>query len=324
MKDANFIELVEKYQKGICTDSEKMMVENWLDSLASDENEFREFSGEEKLALKGKMQQAIKQKIALNRSARVIPFYRRVQFLRIAAILALAIGLGFYAGPFGRDIFNLKNETLLLTSNGITQKVILSDGSIIWLKGKSTLSYPEEFLDKNREVSLNGEALFEVAKDPSHPFIIHSGGFVTRVLGTSFNIRKIGKKMEVVVFTGKVTVSGLNSPHPLVLLPEEKAVFISGNTSVNKEIYHEKNEYLAGTEYNMNFEDSRMEDILSKIESKFDVKVKVEDPKILNCLITADFTDQSLQKTFELLCQALNGRFEIEGNTVKLQAEGCE
>ena len=97
--------------------------------------------------------------------------------------------------------------------------MILEDGSIIWLKGNSSLTYPEHFVNATREVSLIGEALFEVAKDASHPFVVHSNGMNTKVLGTSFNIRPIGNHVEVVVFTGKVAVSLANSSKRILVLP---------------------------------------------------------------------------------------------------------
>jgi ferric-dicitrate binding protein FerR (iron transport regulator) len=83
----------------------------------------------------------------------------------------------------GYDTFDLKNETFQAFSNGKTKKVILEDGTIIWLKGNSSLTYPEHFVSATREVNLIGEALFEVAKDASHPFIVHSNGMNTRFWG---------------------------------------------------------------------------------------------------------------------------------------------
>jgi ferric-dicitrate binding protein FerR (iron transport regulator) len=65
----------------------------------------------------------------------------------------------------------------------------LYDGTKIWLSPSSALQYQDQLVNSLREVTLDGEAFFEVAKDKKHPFIIHSGRMQTEVVGTSFNIK---------------------------------------------------------------------------------------------------------------------------------------
>lgn len=322
MKDLKLIVLIDKYQQGNCTPAEKLIVEEWMNSLAIEENAFEEINEKEKLAIKQRMFAKIKEEIKPLPNE-TVKLFNWAAYVKIAAIFVVFIGLAVSL-VLAYDVFDWKNETLQASSEGQTKKVMLPDGSIIWLKGKSTLTYPEHFDQATREVSLSGEALFEVAKDAKHPFIVHSGNMDTRVLGTSFNIRPIGKHIEVVVFTGKVTVSLANTNKQLLILPSEKAICMPAEKEIKAQTNVQKEEYLANTEYNMNFEDAQMSEIIKKIEAKFDVKVKLTDNTVANCLITADFTDQSLVKTFEVLCQTLNGTFEIENNSVWLKAEGCK
>ncbi len=322
MKDLKIIALIEKYQQGSCTPAERILVEEWLESLANTEETFETLKHTEQDAIKQKMHQNIKQQIAAD-AVQPIRRFNWNNIIKIAASVVVFVSVLLVIGPTGYDIFDWKNESLEVSSVGKTQKIILSDGSIIWLKGNSTLTYPEHFVNQNREVSLKGEALFEVAKDSQHPFIVHSGGMDTRVVGTSFNIRPLGQHIEVVVFTGKVTVSLANSNQQLLIRPSEKAICMPTEKQIKAQENTRKDIYLADTEYNMNFEDAKMSEILSKISAKFDVSVELTDKTVANCLITADFTDQSLVKTFEVLCQILNGSFVIEGSKVYLKAEGC-
>lgn len=111
-------------------------------------------------------------------------------------------------------------------SSANISKVILPDGSIVWLKAYSKLSYPEQFSDTNREVKLEGEALFEVAENPKKPFVITCGELKTTVLGTSFNIRANRKDIEVNVLTGKVALSSEYSDSNMILLPNEMGCLI--------------------------------------------------------------------------------------------------
>lgn len=77
----------------------------------------------------------------------------------------------------------------LVTKTGSRTYIKLPDGTSVWLNAGSKLDYPEQFHGSNREVVLEGEAYFEVAKDAEHPFLVKTTACAIRVLGTSFNIR---------------------------------------------------------------------------------------------------------------------------------------
>lgn len=80
----------------------------------------------------------------------------------------------------------------------------------------------------------------------------------------------------------------------------------------------------AGTEYNMSFEDARMQAVIQRVEQKFNVTVGVSNPRINNCLITADLTDQSLQKTLAIISTITPIKYELnKNNMVTLRGDGC-
>jgi len=185
----------------------------------------------------------------------------------------------------------------------------------------------EEEDDQTPDVTLLGEALFEVTKDPSHPFVIQCGELTTTVLGTSFNIKSREKNIEVVVLTGKVSLTSASDKEGIVVLPNEKAVYNGLNKQLVKVETVKKAEKIAAvasTEYRMDFDDTRMGEIIRRIEGKFNVTVTMSDPKLGNCMITADFTDQSLDMTFNMISQALGFEYEINGNQISLRGTGCE
>src|SRR3546814_15170548 len=86
------------------------------------------------------------------------------------------------------------------------RREILPDGSIVWLKPNTWISFPPTFASSKREVKMEGEAFFEVTTDASSPFVVYSGDLVTRVVGPSFNITAYGEGTmeEVTDYTGKV------------------------------------------------------------------------------------------------------------------------
>jgi ferric-dicitrate binding protein FerR (iron transport regulator) len=199
-------------------------------------------------------------------------------------------------------------------------KQILSDGTIVWLKGNSRLAFPAKFGDNKREVTLEGEALFEVAKDEEHPFRIYCGTLTTTVLGTSFNIRDTGEEIAVSVLTGKVSVASQKTEQRIIY-SNESIVYSETHATVEHAHPTETaiHEFTRGTEYAMAFNDASMIEVIQRIEKKFEVGINLKDTAILKSLITADMTDQSLENTMEIIGQALNLDVEIRGRIVSLQ-----
>ena len=103
---------------------------------------------------------------------------------------------------------------------GDKASINLPDGSKVWLNGDSKITYAEDFRNKTREVHLSGEAFFDVAKDKTKPFIIHTRTIKLKVLGTSFNVRSYDneKETETALVHGSVEVTLRNRPDQKILL----------------------------------------------------------------------------------------------------------
>lgn len=205
----------------------------------------------------------------------------------------------------------------------LSNKVILEDGTIVWLKNNATLDY-SHFTAEDRQVALSGEALFEVASSKEHPFVILCGNYEARVVGTSFNINANYNSVELTVLTGVVKLSSLKTDSSVFVNPREHVVFRE-NITVEKtqSVPEELTLMIANTQYDMHFEDTRMADVVKRIESKFDVKVTMKDNDIGNCMISADFTDQSLPLTLSMISEALGFQYEINDGNVIISGAGC-
>jgi len=337
MKELEFKQLIERYQQGLLSEREKQLLDEWFDAMGQD-NVHHLWTTENKLNLKKNILQQIEGKEIKTAAGaelgsvplRSLPFSWRGSYFRaayrIAASILLLGTISYFVWQFsGAELSAV--QVLQTTATGNINKVLLSDGSIVWLKGNSMLTYPEEFSgNERRHVTLQGEALFEVTKDPSHPFIIQCGELTTTVLGTSFNIKSSEKNIEVVVLTGKVSLTSASDKKGIVVLPNEKAVYNGLKKQLVKveTVKEEKIATVASTEYSMDFDDTRMSEIIRRIEGKFNVEVTMSDPKLGNCMITADFTDQSLDRTFNMISQALGFEYEIDGNQISLRGTGCD
>lgn len=148
---------------------------------------------------------------------------RMVSLMRYAAIALVVVFLGALAF-FGLD--DPKAGMLVVATADKAQEVTLPDGTHVWLNEQSQLSYPATFDNDERQVELDGEALFEVTKNPRKPFVVTSGAMSTRVLGTVFNMnaRKGAARQEVSLLEGKVEVKDLATQSTVELQPNEKAM----------------------------------------------------------------------------------------------------
>lgn len=342
MDEFEFKRLIERYQQGLLSGRKKQLLDDWFNAMGQD-NVHNLWTPEDKLSLKKKILQQIEGKERKasggaeparrtapvgNLPLRILPVSRRGSYFRAAYRIAasvLLVTVSYFVWQFPGAKPD-SAQVLQATASGNINKVLMSDGSIVWLKGNSILTYAEKFSGSERRVTLQGEALFEVAKDPAHPFIIQCGELTTTVLGTSFNIKSSERNIEVLVLTGKVSLTAAGHKEAVVVLPNEKAVFdrVKKQLARIETAKEEKTATVARTEYSMDFEDTPMSEIIRRIEGKFNVSVTMHEPGLGNCMITADFTDQSLARTLRMISRALGCEYEIDGKEISLRGTGCE
>lgn len=326
MNEKEFAELIRRCLSGEASSEEASLLEKWLE-LRAERKLADEIPPEEKEAIKAAMFARLASKI----KERDVPETRAnrtrpTTFYRAAAAIALLCLLSYSLLTWKPDSIVEKVTVIHSLSTGASKKIILSDNSIVWLKGNSSIVYPEEFDRDARNVTLTGEALFEVSKDLDHPFIIACGGLTAKVLGTSFNIKSSKDDIEVFVLTGKVALSSKGNNEALIVNGNEKAVYHTAADQMAKVgvTEAEKTEKISGTEYSMRFHATRMKEIIRRIEGKFEVTVSLSDPRLNNCTITADFTDQSLDRTLSMISQTLDIDYEIAAGKVTLRGTGCD
>lgn len=147
---------------------------------------------------------------------------RRLVWTRYAAALTIVVVGGAVA------LWSmLKNPQMTtVTANGRVLAVTLPDSTKVWLNKNGTISYPRNFDGDERRVELTGEALFEVTKNPTKPFIVNSKGVETRVLGTVFDFKtEAGNgQEEVTLLEGRLEVSGLDGEGKVIIKPNQKAI----------------------------------------------------------------------------------------------------
>lgn len=180
--------------------------------------------------LKGILPGDMKERMWMNvQKATIYKRKRNYRWIAAACAVLLLSVLGYQS--FSDRTFSPAATVATKTFPDDIRLLRLPDGTRVWVNENTEIQYPEQFADNRRAVALKGEAFFEVAKDPSRPFIITSGAITTTVLGTSFNVKAYaGAQPEVHVRTGKVKVEGghntvfLEKGYAAMLPPGGKAV----------------------------------------------------------------------------------------------------
>lgn len=162
---------------------------------------------------------------------------RRIQPLTITKIAA-SILLVCLAGWVLILMLNRPEEFVALDT---IREIQLKDGSTVWLNKHSKLLVAADFNESVREVTLEGEAYFEVAHNPEKRFTVNSPNVQTQVLGTKFNVRNDEKNnVEVIVTEGKVSVA--SPEHALLIVKDESAFYWAERKSLLKDEHADQNQ----------------------------------------------------------------------------------
>jgi len=173
-------------------------------------------------------------------------FKTLIKGLSIAAIFILVIGINWiYYSKSVNTKLNNGNE--VFAKPGAKSKIILPDGTVVWLNSGSKLSYSGKFKDSVRSVELDGEAFFDVVKDAKHPFIVHTSGIDIRVLGTAFNVKSYESDptIETTLIRGLIEVVKKNesSGSKIIVKPHEKLIFNKADQSLISALKMEETKY---------------------------------------------------------------------------------
>jgi transmembrane sensor len=261
----------------------------------------------------------------------------------VAASFILFFVFTYRSMPGGK-IKHSAAENTVTTKPGSKSKLQLPDGTQVWLNADSKITYDENFLGETREVQLTGEAYFDVTKDKEHPFIIHTQTIDLKVLGTAFNVRSYAneKNTEASLIHGSIEITVKNNPDKKIILkPEEKLIIqnaLSGEKSqmVNKkpvkqdqplmvlDKIHFKEKDSSATEImwvknKLAFDKESLEDIASKIERWYDVKVLIKDDKLRESEYSGVFTDETLPEVMEALRLSGNFKYSISKKEITIR-----
>jgi transmembrane sensor len=251
----------------------------------------------------------------------------RTAIVSSACILVLAAGLFFLMKP-GKNIQSIPSfgrQKYFVAKKGAKSRIRLTDGTTVLLNGDSRIACITDFQGATREVELSGEAFFDVVKDKTRPFTIHTASIDLNVLGTSFNVRSYSneKNTETSLLSGSVEVTLRNSPDKKIILkPSEKLLVRNGMEptwvlnqegkrkerplpilSMTKVRFDEDSSALetSWTRNSLEFDEEDLDVIARKIERWYDVVVVIKNEGLKKRKFTGIFENKPLHQVVEAL-----------------------
>ncbi|MBT1711849.1 FecR domain-containing protein [Fulvivirgaceae bacterium PWU5] len=333
MTQEEFRYLLKKYKTGVATSAERELIEQWYDTLGR--GELTHMSPDEELALEKQFRAHIDHYIATAAKTGKQRFLGFWQTAAIAAsLLLVCVFLAYFYSPgsIPEQVTTIPvrsaedADELVTVAATELRRVQLTDGSTVTLQPGSTLSYDaHNYNDTRREIFLQGEGFFEVARDAQRPFYVFTGEVATRVLGTSFTVKTVGSKGEIIVAvnTGRVAVAtrqrelfGLKASYQqeAVLTPNQQAVFnidkkllSTGLVDAPQVISPET------TPEQMAFDDIALAEILEDLEQAYQVDIVFDPERISACFVTAKFDKENLFERLDIICKAAGAHYVVSG-----------
>jgi ferric-dicitrate binding protein FerR (iron transport regulator) len=194
----------------------------------------------------------------------------------------------------------------------------LKDGSHITLQPHSSLRYAPG----KRDVRLEGEAFFDIARDPAHPFLVHYDHLVTQVLGTSFRIKTDREKQqaEVTVVTGKVWVYDEQNKG-IILTPNQKVTYSETDRSFTAGLAGEP--VPVSPSAGLVFQNAPLPQVLRRLGTLYGIDMTTANTHLDSCLFSGDIGPYDLYTKLGIICQSLHATYTITGTRILIQGKGC-
>ncbi len=255
-----------------------------------------------------------------------------------AAVLAIATtGLIIYTSQHGQQLTVQQvfaEKGIIQTDSLSKTKTTLADGTVVWLHRGSLINYRQETYGKqHREVTLTGEAFFDVAKNEQLPFVVHAGAVVVQAKGTAFNVKAYpGTTVETVLVSGAVEVYDRKNPTERVLLQPNEKIHVplqqegEWTYSVSR-IEKEGDQPLDETvwiAHSLSFDNEPLETLAPKLESWYNITIQFTNEQVKNRRFSAVIANETLRETLDAMKLSYPFHYRIEQNVVWIGSSGTD
>ncbi len=333
-KEKKIERIIAKSFKGPLDSEERTLLDHWISLSQENKNKYEVYRKLWKRSGELLLSNAIDVEASLLKTKSLIPDFNtkkrfKLYHLRVAAVLVLAMATGFFFNYVLRanDLLGVAQESVyqeVKASYGTRTKLLLADGTIVWLNSGSTLRFPISFDNVGeRTVELNGEGYFEVAKNESKPFIVNTSGLDVKVYGTSFNVSAYDEydTVEVALVEGKVSLmqgeKGAKK-EVMVLKPKDVVEYNVNEEKLSRSMGSRMSKYSAWKDGKIVFYGDHIEKVVNRLEKWYNVDIEIADAALQDYRFTATFNDESLGQVLRLLSLSSPMEYKI-GASKKLK-----
>ena len=311
-------QLFEKYLAGNATAEER---ETLLRQLHADEQLGGWLRADIEFA-EGGMPEPIRERILNNVYARTQrPLISR-RCWSIAAVMLILI----ISGALGWTLFGIQNQNLksqisdnpirdivVTTGMGEHSRVSLPDGTALTLNAQTTVRY--NLSDGQRQVSIDGEAFFEVARDPEHPFVVSANGMTVTCLGTSFDVRNYSDESNasVVLRDGKVRVNARDAD--LTMEPGSRVLMDRQTLALSKHTVT-PSDYTAWLNGEIKFNNQTLEEIAAELSRNYNIDLVITSDELRQERFNGYLGRSSLRNILDVLCLASDMSYHVDNDTM--------
>lgn len=343
-----FRELLIRYIHGTASTEEKTLVDHWYELLY--DNNPSALHNEELDNIEQEMWTHIEKEgniYADNTKIHIIKRAtrrKRLYYVTAAAVIISLVISGwtfFYSSPktFSYDQSRQQNKlSEYVNRTTAPQHITLEDGSYVILQPASKIAYSQYVNGDKREVYLEGQAFFQVAKDPARPFYVYTNELVTKVLGTSFDVRAFpnDETIKVIVHTGKVTVyqrkrnqaeQELAKTNASIITPNQQVQFNRHLMNITRSIAGQPqviNTSISKSNSQLVFTDAAASDVLLAIQKAYGISIVFDEELLSHCSFTGTFTNESFFEKINLVCKAIEATYEQADGQVIITGHDCE
>jgi len=209
-------------------------------------------------------------------------------------------------------------EFTVFSAKGQRANITLPDGTQVWLNSHTKITCPRDYGQKERRLSLEGEAYFEVAKDSTRRFLVNAGEMTVEALGTSFNVKAYNEDKDIVatLFTGSVQVNA--NGKRITLAPEQYALFNRKSGRLDAKTAENATYAALWRDNELVFDRTTLDEIAVLFDRMYNVTVLFQSEKVRRYRFSGVIKNNSLDNVFEIISLSKPITYEYKGDTIVL------
>jgi Fe2+-dicitrate sensor, membrane component len=321
--------LIARYLNGEASPEERTVVEHWCAESEENQKYFDDlrliFDHAAELETDTQFDvDAAWNRIApqLSRSKR-IDFRQRSWMMWASVAASVAILIGVWMGITRYETHDKAGKPIELAANNLPKKALLPDNSKVEVEPNSRIVYAEGFGKTNREVTLVGNASFDVHHQSGPSFTVRASGTFIKDIGTAFRVKTDGDTtiVEVYVKTGSVVFYTENN-RGITLKQGETGIYNKITKEFTK-IEPAKPENPPAVVKAFNFQETPLSEVIDLLQKAYNVRISLGNPKLGSCTITVRFENENIDTIIDIVAETLSLKVERQNKGYLLTGEEC-